>query len=901
MAASVQQIERFQAVSNPGTPDEKKDQSLEARLLAEVAKYWQLTALSRPRRYYLWLISALLSKAIHYTHFNQITGTVTEWSQEKVAACMYTPVPLLMYAVENLAAQYTSSNPKIVPMPANEDSPAMQAVVRGLRDYADYLDFEFYRADPHQRQTEGKLIPLRGAYSFLEWDKTSGGRITLPQYEPQGATMCADCGAPSDAPAEDAGETGESPCPECGSNNVQQATVGLSNVGDVAGRTGCVKRNVIDPFQVEIYDRGRGVAESPYLFYDEVMFKTAALKCYSWLKAIGGNASLGNSSDGFLGLHYLLQLQTIVSNTGRLDQSQPDYLTAFGGAMMTAGYQGSFLNDMLCWRRRAWFDAEVYADWTVEKDTQLPGMDQPLPAGTRLGNVFPEGLLLHIMNGTQIVQCENQNKNKVWTYVGYRPPSEGLHGVGVNPLVSLVRGHDEATSYEMQALLMCALGIIVVDERVKGARNIPGSVATVPISARLQGESIQSLMGRLDMGGGQAIAAAEPIKQGFRANIADLSMANSPNASGLDREGMHTATGVKFQAGAVNTLTGPPMELYAASKAQVITNAVEMQRTYGIRPHAYGKFGDTITKLFDPMLLPEDIRFGVAEDSWRPTTLETQRDDVAAVGGIIAQLGPDADPALKDKVMEVFGLESTNDGYEDWAIRAAKRLEALKAAVPAATQEQQQVEAQLAALPPDQAAALQQAQQDGTAPPPPDPAQRLIEIAGVAPRPLDVEGHVHYTRFWLNIYNSDEFDTFPPILQDAIESLYGASQDGIGQAGAVKTDQMVASQKPAMEAQAAAEAATAQASQAGQGQQQADAATAQAEAQGRAQLQAKVADHISKEHLTAAEHERTIAMEKATHQREKELQAKEHKHAIELERIKAKNKPKPQGSSSKRR
>lgn len=890
-SAPAQPVEHFQVTTNPGIPPDVREQVFEARLLREVQTRWDLTKTSRPRRYYLHLVAALFAKAIHYVSWNHRTGMVEEWSQEKIAKCMYTPVPLLEYAVETIAAQYTNSNPRIVPMPADKNDPKTKAVVRVLTDFADYLDFEFYRADPYQRQTEAKMIPLRGAYNFLEWDKKGGAKLQLPQYEGEQGLLCTDCGY--EVPQ------GEQACPHCGSTNIQPAMTGMTNAGPADTYAGCVRRHLVDPFQVEIYDRNRGIEESPYLIYDDIEFKTRILRRYPWLKAITGNAPLGNSNEGFLGIHYLLQLQTAVSNTGRLDQSQPDYL---GMGAFTSSYAGSFLNESLCWRRRAWLDPEEYADWTTgDRPTQFPGDNRVIPPNTPVAPMFPDGLLLHIINGNQVVKLENQSKNAVWVYIAYRPSAEGLVGAGVNPLVSLNRGYDEANSFEMQALLMAALGIVIADERVKNIRNIPGSVATIPISARLPNESIMSLVGRLDMGGAQAISAAEPLKQGYRANFADLSMTASPNASNLDREGMGTATGVRYQSGAVNTLTGPPMELYSGAKAQVIEKAIALTRVHGIRPFMFGKYGETATRWLDPIVIPEKLRFGAAEDSWRPRTIETEREEVGAAIQLGIGLAEFTNPAVEDKAMRVFGLDSDTDDYEDWVVRGEKRLDALKAALPLAMQEAQQMAAQLASLPPEEQAQWQEAQEQGLIPTPEQAvAKRLIELAGVTPRPLDMDGHIHYVRFWKEIYNTDEFDSFPPPLQDAIEELYIMSQDGIGQAMAVATDQATTAQGPAMEAQAkmAAQQAQVEAQAGGQADaakiegemalQQGEMALKAKEMEGKEkEIKAKTAESARDEKAAKGEHERTEKEEKLTHSNTLEIEKLKHKNAMELETKKA--------------
>jgi hypothetical protein len=934
MAQPQQQLEQFQATINPGVPPDRKDETFESRLLTEVQKDYALTRASRPRRYYLWLISALFSKAIHYTHYNQWTGVVQEWSQEKISACMYTPVPLLYYAVENLAAQYTNSNPTIEPLPANDDDPKMKAVLRALKSYADWLDYEFYRKTPHQRQTEVKLIPLRGVYSFLEWDRRGGAKVKLPQYQPQQGMACADCGAEvGDGNGMGSGAVGDSgaasgmaggglsglqdgmgtgaatgaACPECGSPNVQTQTAGIANRGMVEGRQGCVKRHVVDPFQVEIFDRTKGIEESPYLIYDEVIFKTKALKDYPWLKAISGAVSLGNSQEGFLGLHYLMQLETVISNTGRLDQSQPDYMSGLGGAAVSAGYQGSFLHEKLCWRRRVWLDPDEYAsdDWvTGKKWTQLPGSPKPVPPDTRARDMFPDGLLVHIINGNQIVKLENQSKNAVWNYVGYRVPAEGLHGAGVNPLVSLNRGYDEANSFEMQALLMSALGIIVADERIKNIRNIPGSIATIPISARMPNESIQSLVARLDMGGGQAISAAEPVKEGFRGAIGDLSMSPSPQGD-FNRPrgvGKETATAARYNAGATSTLTGPPLELYAASKAQVITQAVALERLYNQRPRQFGKFGDSVVKWLDPIDIPEDCPFGPAEDSWRPRTLETQREDVMNYSQVVSILAPVGDKPTVDKAKRVFGMDAEISDYEDWAVRGEKRLDALKQALPAVLQElaQEQTIQQQTGQMPDEMEAQDNPQEEGQEPQqaPLSPGQRLIQVAGVTPRPLDMPGHEFSVRFWAEQFTTDEFDSWHPVLQDAVEQMFILHSDGIGQAGAVATDQMVTAQGPAMKAQFEQAAQQTQQEQAGQGSEHAQ------NMEGMAVEDARSANDHQRE-MESKRHESREGDKQRRHEREQSNREPKHTVTETKEKTRgaiavSKSKPKPKPANKRR-
>lgn len=885
MVATLQQTDHFKYTDIPPKQREDESDGFEAKVLKTVREYYDLGKESRARRYYLWMVADLFAKGIPYFDYDPFKGTVEEWSAEKISKCMYAHTPLLQYAVEVIASQYTTSNGRPIPMPVDSSDPKVKAVVRSLQEFADHLDWEFYRSDPHQRQTEAKLIPLRGVYNFLEYDKKAGRKLQVPQYEGQSQGVCVDCGYEvdngdtlyasgreastnltgnigqgiqrNDEMAQGRTGTGGTACPHCGSPNIQQMTLGLSNQGMLNGRTGALKRHIIDSFQVDILDRGRGIPDSKHLICDEIMFKTEAKQCYRWLKDITGAATLGSYESGFLGLHYLSQLQILIGNTGKLDQYNPSYADQLGPGMMTASYYGSFLNKLLCWRRRAWLDYEVYADWDIEKPITLPGTSQQIPAGGKWGEVFPDGMCLHILNGDTIVKFENQNKNKVWSYVGYRVPSAGLHGTGVHSLVPLNRGYDEANSFGMQALLMAALGIIIADERVPRAENIPGRTIRIPQDARMPNEPIASLVARLDMGGGAAIQAAEPIKESFRGAIGDQTMAQNPYGYGNRPQGVggETATAARYNAGATGTLVSPPMELYAAHRAKVVEQGIDLLRANAVHPIAFGKFGETVAKWFDPMRIPEDIKFGVAEDSWRPRTLETEREDVVGAISLGVGSGTIQNQALEEKALQVFGLDDDIDDTQDWEVLAEKRLDALKEAVEMVGPPDEEMVVGIAEQAVMTGANPEEMLMDAQ-------AMQLIQAAGAMPLPIDRPDI--FKRFYEDAYLDEEVDKYPPVYKRAIITLWTLHQDAGAITAAQDTRRMVETQRPAQEPQQEQsmqqQAMQERMNQAGQVEQQ-NAAQEQ-------EMAGRVLDEGSKE----ADHARAIEMQDRKFEQQKKLE-----------------------------
>lgn len=931
MALPQSNVEQFKYAEMQPAPNKDADGSLESRLLAKAKEYYALTKASREHRYPLWLLVANFAKGREYFLFHKHFHTTVDINPKLAEECMYTPSGLLQHAVETIAAQYGASNGHVVPMPADSTDPKMKAVMRGLRDYADHLVWKFYQRDPAERQIECKLIPQRGVYNLIEWDQEKGQSITLPQYEGQEKRVCQDCGyevsndtsdidsslgADNSSGGYDGIPVGEqrepissafngsfsqpgasggsieqgqaaasTVCPHCGSPNIQTITAGLNNKGNVTRRVGEPVKRIYDPYQVEVYDRNRGIEESPYLFCDDVLFKTGIKKLCPHLKDVRGLASFGNYIDGYIGLHYLQQLQCLIGNSGNLNQVGDEYFDTSGRGTWSVGWEGSFLNPLLCWRRRVWFDVEVYADWQIgiDKPVQLPGRNEWIPPETKVKDIFPDGLEFWIVNGDCVVLTRNQNKNDVWSFVGYRMPSEGLHGSGVTSLVSLTRGYNAANSYALQALLMASLGILVVDERIPKPRNVPGAMLRVPQSARLAGETIASLAARLEMGGGNAIAAAEPVKQGFLGRVNAMTMAATPQGDAQTRPegvGGGTATAVRYESGIVSTLVNPPLELYGAQQVKVVEQGVRMTKQRSIRPPQFGKFGDTVMKSFDLMSVPEDVAFGQAEGSYRMKTIETEREDLFAFANVLPAIA--GNEPLMSKALQVFGLADEVDDATDWEIIADKRLDRLKALAEEFEVAYQQAQAEMVTAQattgaPEAMVAVQQmqAQQAVT-----DLPLQFITAADAMPKPIDAKGHGTFIKFWENTYQSDKFEEYPSILQEAVYRLWALHQEGVGQAGAIATEQEVAATEPAREAQKrdAMEQSEQQAMLEQDG--------------GEDEQAAKEGDFARQTALTDRQHEQAKDVESSKHRHNKEMENLKAKNVRELEKVRAKNKPK---------
>src|SRR6185503_4080358 len=96
--------------------------------------------------------------------------------------------------------------------------------------------------------------------------------------------------------------------------------------------------------------------------------------------------SPSESTGKYSGLHYLRQLEIAIGNSGELDQS--DGYTLGRGLQIT--------DELTCLHSLVFLDHHVYRNWTSPKPWQIPGRDDIVPADTKVGDVFPAGLLIYM-------------------------------------------------------------------------------------------------------------------------------------------------------------------------------------------------------------------------------------------------------------------------------------------------------------------------------------------------------------------------------------------------------------------------------------------------------------------------------------------------------------------------
>ena len=763
------QFESVKAAANPPAVDQTA--KVEDRLTERFKKYEESTRLNRRARQFIGFQAEMFWGGIQLFTYDYMLGCARIWDQEDQD--MYCPINLTRWAVEMIAAEYGNSVPKLVPHSEQGEDRKTEASIPDLEYLADCLYFDFWRSDPELEQDEAHQVQFRGGVlGRVSFDPKAGPKLKVPRFKEQpqqlpGKIACPDCGAYGEVPPEgqegvskgaasipagataaplSRGSGGTSPmqpqepdaddqpgfaptaCPECGSPNAQVSPPTTVNTLAVEGYDeipqGALKYQPFDLLQVTISDRVKRISQAPWVRIDEICFRSKIKEEYGWVQIEDYAPVSGHEKSG---LRFLRLLQIAAGNSGELDQSR--------GYVLGQGLQ--LTDELTCVRSYVYMDVCEYAEWPGSPvPWQPPGSDQIIPAGVPPKQIFPKGLLCHLVND-KVVKMEDVDKNDELDAFKYSPGRSGFYSSGIDNIVSINKARNEANSIQITWAKNASFGVTLVDEDVKVIENRAGWVGTV--ADRRPEESIGNHIFHQSTPGPSAEMQA--MKDSFTADAQLVEGVRNSNISGLPGPGMRTATGVQYQSATADSYAAQRLILRAAYRARMMNKATKQWKARALRPQWFTKYGETRGKYIDPLNLPGDVSFRVEEDSHQPTTNDDQRANAQAyiaVGGGSGKLPP----AIEDNLARVFRQNTGTDDYSLWKTKIEKRLDAMK---------------QIAEM---------FAQQPGIEQ---DPQALQLLMQPMMPRPLDKP--VMFIRFFDELYLSDEYDNFPPIMQLALDQL----------------------------------------------------------------------------------------------------------------------------------
>jgi hypothetical protein len=319
---------------------------------------------------------------------------------------------------------------------------------------------------PKQQQENLSLL-LNGVASrytyFCEQSDRTEKVPMMGESDVQGDSIkaCAECGYPI--------ESGE--CPGCGSTEVTEISApgykakAVVGYGDVA--SGENDYDVPDPLGLTWYLYAEHITKTPFVGWKQVILKDVLETKYKGSKIMGGI----NSPE----LNYQAGLKS----------STPASIE---------GTQGSTdMAELEQW----WFEPSLYAKFTVGKDTKLRN-GSAIPAGTKLGQVFPKGLYV-AYNSSNILDIWPENKNDKWTIAPYVTRMGTMVGAGTSAALATQDQLNDLRNLQMASILNDAFAKEFVDAQYIDAENIPNDpseravVNNIPPGQRIIGTAIDRL------------------------------------------------------------------------------------------------------------------------------------------------------------------------------------------------------------------------------------------------------------------------------------------------------------------------------------------------------------------------------------------------------------------------
>ncbi|HWX43487.1 MAG TPA: hypothetical protein VN345_20265 [Blastocatellia bacterium] len=549
-------------------------------------------------------------------------------------------------------------------------------------------------------------------------------------------------------------------CPECGSGNLMLHQAPQVQLHSFAGTEKCpagrVRSDAVDPMQVEIWDRAYTVEDSPYLRWERIELIAAVRDEYPDAEFNPDNTDYGGVY-GQTGLSFLRQLEVALGNSGAADANY-GYGASFGYGY---GAGAQLTDEMTCRHTRVYFDKVVYQDYEFRKDETIPGTDLLVRKGTRLADVFDQGLKICFVNG-QIVGCYNVSKNDEWSCYKYTVSGAGFYGVGTENLLPLQKWHNETVSYDLSEALYQSAGVTLVDTtRIKDGNlaNKPGTI--VPVEDRVPGESLDDIIKHVTTeGSGEKLAA---MRMALKEDMQMVSGARSSAVSGLPGPSLGTATGVMYQQSTADSFAGTKLELRAWNLARRMEQALKLIQINQLIPRYYTRFGETKGKWLSGLDIPGELRVRVEADTHSPRTqLDVKTDSVQAI-----QLGwgnPQTPPMVARQIGRIFHMPADQNAYDEWSVRGQKRLD-------------------------DMQLAAELMRERGV---PPEAAAPFV-IQQAAPN-MKLDNHQNFIAFYSDWYLSDEYEQSDPVVQQAIEGVIELHE----QAMAALAQQQIARQQSAM-------------------------------------------------------------------------------------------------------
>jgi hypothetical protein len=656
---------------------------------------------SRLLRYRKWSKSDLYLRGNHLIFFDEQYNSYLQLPSG--ATDLHHVVNYFASTLETLATEYSKSKPQLTAYSRAGDGQRVQESVDTAQFLIECLRSTLFPMRSLQR--EAYLVLLRGGvFTRVYVDRAAGQAVEVPQYGLEqrdvspGQFWCPHCGGQ--------GQVNEQTqqCPQCGNGPVQVQSnpiqaQSLMRQGGFKVPAGEIRRDPIDPYEVDIADRATGPWDSPYLRWDCVKYKSElAEEFQDWDMEAARGSAIGVNADKLVGLQWARQLELECGNLGNPDQN---YSWSYGVGRLGSN-SAQLVDKLTAVRSQLHYRVGVYRDKVFDNDVFLPGIGKVIPKRTKCGEVFPHGLTAYLING-EAVKVADKCLDDEWDGYTVTVPTRGFYGNGAEQFVAIQDWINDAVSLAITMGMMTASGILVMDkDRYEGATGKPGDILTM-LDRQLGeavGDGIEHIAISGDHGQVQSLLAMS------KADMVNVSGARSPDWGGEPSQtpGKQLATGINYNNAIASAVAGMKLDLRAENFAHCTEQGLRIisrDKDY-VTPRYWRMLDDQKGRWLRGYDIGHDIAVRVEEDSAQPlTSLERRANLVAAHSqmgyGIVDGNGKPANPAWKERLIaKRFNLEQDPDASDNWATIAYRRIDAMMETAEMAGKYAMQ-------LPPDQA------------------------------------------------------------------------------------------------------------------------------------------------------------------------------------------------------
>ncbi len=428
-----------------------------------------------------------------------------------------------------------------------------------------------------------------------------------------------------------------------------------------------------------------------------------------------------------------------------------------------------------------WLDPAMYDGVTLNQD-MLTLAGDTIPAGTKLTDVFPEGMYQAWIEGVEgCVDLRNEHHRNYWVGQAYRQRAISALGSGIEDMIEGQRQYNLIMSIIYTQLRTSAMPATLFDERLlpNGVSSYLGSLQNIPVNlTALEGKTLSDAVHQLQ--------PQPPTGQHFNyAQNLDYFLQKASRVTdfsgGLPGVNNSTATGAQIASANSQSLFAPQLALKAEADregAEIIINQFKKNSADEMYVNLSGKRGEQDGIWLSQADIGVDLYPEVVAESYLPQTNLERRErwrgmlaDIGGMGGL--KMAMAEMPQLVEQLTSLYDVDLGGEDYTVAAEVCRIRIDQMKEALP-------MLPLAMGQLPPTEL--TPDPMTGAMVETPIDPmAEAGNFLMSILVPPVEVEelGHmaaINYCRDWLL---TDEGRKAPPELRAGVKAMIGLHVDGL--------------------------------------------------------------------------------------------------------------------------